>query len=141
MAGAGNLKNPEKIEFFEGRARLIEFPIQAEPRGSLIPFNFEKLPFLPRHAFTVQCVPAGVVRGQHAHRHIRQLLVCLAGQLSVELRDSVRSETIALIRPDIGLFIAENLWAAQTYLSPETIMLVLASAPYDPASYVEGPVN
>src|SRR4051812_47850640 len=100
-------------EFFEGRARLIELPIQADARGSLIPFDFERLPFSPRHAFTVQGVPPGVVRGQHAHRHSRQLVFCLAGKLSVELRDSARSETVTLDRPDIGLFIAENLWASQ----------------------------
>ena len=135
------MSDPEKTEFFEGRARLIKLPKQVEPRGSLVPFNFEQLPFPPHHAFTVQGVPAGVVRGQHARRSVQQLLVCLAGQLQVELRDSGRSETITLDRPDIGLSIGENLWAAQTYLGPETILLVFTSAPYEAGSYGEEPPN
>lgn len=131
----------KSMEFFEGRARVIDFPVQAESRGSLIPFTFAQLPFLPRHAFTVRGVPAGLTRGLHALKNSQQLLICLAGKISVELRDAARSETIALDRPDIGLFIAEELWAAQTYLTPETILLVLASAPYDPENYLEEPLN
>ena len=119
-------------ELFEGRASLIELPVQSDARGSLIPFDFSRLPFTPRHAFTVQGVPAGTIRGQHAHKSTRQLIVCLAGELQVELRDAGRSETITLDRPELGLFIAENLWASQTYLTPETIMLALTSRPYDP---------
>src|SRR6478672_3180572 len=118
------------MEFLGGRARLIDFPVQAESRGSLIPFDFSQLPFPPRHAFTVRGVPAGVTRGQHALRNTQQLLICLAGRLSVQLRAGGRSETVGLDRPDIGLFIAENLWSAQTYLTAETIMLALTSAPY-----------
>jgi len=141
MVGAGNLNNPERTEFFQGRARFVVFAPQFEPRGCLIPFNFEQLPFPPRHVFIVRDVPAGVVRGGHSHRNTRQLLVCLAGHLSVELRDSLRSETIDLDRPDVGLFIGEGLWAAQTYLTPETILLVFTSEPYQPESYIDAPLN
>ena len=127
-------------ELFQGRARLIPFAVRAESRGSLIPFNFGELPFAPRHAFIVRDVPAGAVRGRHAHRNALQLLVCLAGLASVELRDSASSETIVLDRPDIGLLIGAGLWAAQTYLSSGTIMLVFVSEPYDPQSYLDEPV-
>ena len=135
------LNDPKRMEFFEGRARLIEFSLQAESRGSLIPFNFAQLPFPPRHAFTVRGVPAGVTRGGHALRNTQQVLICLAGRLSVQLRAGGESETVGLDRPDIGLFIAEDIWSAQTYLTAETIMLVLASAPYDPENYTEEPSN
>jgi hypothetical protein len=33
------------------------------------------------------------------------------------------------------------MWSAQTYLTAETIMLALASAPYDPQNYIEEPSN
>jgi UDP-2-acetamido-3-amino-2,3-dideoxy-glucuronate N-acetyltransferase len=127
------------MEFFEGRARLVDFPVQTESRGSLTPFSFARLPVPPRHAFIVRSVPAGTTRGRHALKNTQQLLICLAGQVSVELREAARSETVVLDRPAIGLFIAEQLWAAQTYLTAETILLVLASAPYDPDNYVDEP--
>jgi hypothetical protein len=120
---------------------LIEFAIQAETRGSLIPFDFAQLPFPPRHAFTVRGVPPGVTRGGHALKNTQQVLICLAGRLSVQLRAGGRSETVELERPDIGLLIAENMWSAQTYLTTETIMLAFASAPYDARNYLEEPSN
>ena len=129
------------MEFFQGRARVIDLPVQVDSRGSLIPFDFAQLPFPPRHAFTVQGVPAGMTRGRHALNSSQQLLICLAGQISVELRDAARSDRVLLDRPAIGLFIAEKLWAAQTYVSAESILLVLASAPYDPENYIEEPPN
>jgi dTDP-4-dehydrorhamnose 3,5-epimerase-like enzyme len=127
------------MEFFEGRARLIDLPVEADSRGSLIPFSFARLPFPPRHAFIVRGVPAGTTRGRHALKNTQQLLICLAGQVSVELREAARSETVVLDRAAIGLFIAEQLWAAQTYVTAETTLLVFASAPYDPESYMEEP--
>jgi hypothetical protein len=138
---AGNLSNPEQVEFFRGRARVVAFPQHADFRGCLIPFAFEQLPFPPRHAFIVRDVPAGMVRGGHAHTNAHQLIICLAGRLSVELRDSTSSETVVLERPDVGLLIGAGLWAAQTYVSAETIMLVFASEPYDPGSRLDEALN
>jgi len=133
------LSDLKHAEFFQGRARLIPFALQAEPRGSLIPFSFEALPFPPRHAFIVRDVPQDTVRGRHAHKNALQLLLCLAGAVSVELRDSARSETVVLDRPEIGLLIGPGLWAAQTYLRPHTIMLVFTSEPYNPEGYLDEP--
>lgn len=113
--------------------------MHADPRGSLIPFNFEGLPFTPRHAFVVRDVPVGTIRGRHVHKSAQQMLVCLAGHLSVEVRDHAESKTVILDRPDLGLVIGAGLWAAQTYLHPETIMLALVSEPYEPGSYVDEP--
>ncbi|HET7681699.1 MAG TPA: FdtA/QdtA family cupin domain-containing protein [Xanthobacteraceae bacterium] len=126
-------------ELFQGRARLIPFAARAEPRGTLIPFDFGDLPFAPCHGFVVRDVPAGTVRGRHAHRSALQLLICVAGAVSVELRDAARSETVVLDRPDTGLLIGEGLWAAQTYLTPDAVLLVFLSEPYDPAAYLDEP--
>jgi dTDP-4-dehydrorhamnose 3,5-epimerase-like enzyme len=133
------LKDLKHSELFQGRARLIPFAARAEPRGNLIPFDFGELPFVPRHAFIVRNVPTGTVRGRHAHKNALQLFVCVAGAVSVELRDVVRSETVVLDRPDTGLLIGEGLWAAQTYLTPDAVVLVFLSEPYDPRAYLDEP--
>jgi hypothetical protein len=125
-------------EFFGGRARLVPLAVRAESRGSLIPFDFETLPFIPRHAFIVRDVPAGTIRGRHAHGNALQLLVCLAGVVNVELRNSGESVTVVLDRPEIGLLIGAGLWASQTYLSSHTVLLVFASQPYDPGAVLTG---
>ena len=44
--------------------------------------NSYPLPFAPRRYFVVYDVPGKEVRGEHAHRTLHQLLVCLKGSLS-----------------------------------------------------------
>jgi dTDP-4-dehydrorhamnose 3,5-epimerase-like enzyme len=127
-------------EFFQGRARLIALPRHVDPRGDLIPFNFDDLPFIPRHAFAVRDVPAGTTRGGHALRSAQQILICLAGQLRVLLRDRATSETIILDNPDTALLISAGLWAEQTYLAPDTVMLVFSSEPFNPENYAPKPI-
>lgn len=123
------------------RARTLRFPPRDDDRGSLLPLDFTGLPFAPRRLFVVQQVPPGSVRGQHAHKRARQLLVCVAGRVEVELRDAGAAESVTLDRADTGLLIEAGVWAAQTYVEPGTVLLVLSSEPYDSESYVRDEVS
>jgi hypothetical protein len=42
-----------------------------------------------------------------------------------------------LAGPGAGLLVEPRTWTAQTHLDPESMLLVLASEPYDPASYCD----
>ena len=53
----------------------------------------------------------------------------------VELRDRTRRELVTLEPGGQALLLEPNVWAAQTYETPESVLLVLASAPYDPSDY------
>jgi hypothetical protein len=127
-------------EFFQGRARLLALPRHVDVRGDLIPFNFDDLPFVPKHAFAVRGVPAGTARGGHALRSAQQILICLTGQMKVLLRDRTTSATIILDKPHTALLIRAGLWAEQTYLLPDTVMLVFSSEPFSPENYAPEPL-
>jgi dTDP-4-dehydrorhamnose 3,5-epimerase-like enzyme len=120
----------------DGLARWVAIPRHQDARGVLRPMDFEHLPFLPRRAFVIGGVPAGTRRGAHAHRRNRQLLLALAGTIVVSLRcQDARAET--RLTPDgPALLIEAGVWAAQEYLSPDSLLLVLASEVYDPESFV-----
>lgn len=121
--------------FFDGRARLIPMSGHGDRRGLLLPFDFAQLPFAPRRAFSVSNVPAGEVRGRHAHRHGEQLLVCLQGSIEILMRYQDDAETLTLEPGTPGLLIGTGVWCQQTYLSAGSVLLVFASHPYDPQSY------
>src|SRR5687768_4243766 len=127
--------------FFQGRVSLIPLTMHADARGNLISLDFSKLPFMPRHAFVVRDVPVGAVRGRHAHRRAAQFLVCLAGRVSVELRDKSDAVTIQLDVFHTGLLIGPGIWAAQSYLEPGTVLLGFLSEPYDREGYVDEPFD
>lgn len=117
-------------------ARWVTVKSFTEARGSLNAIDFSQLPFVPCRAFYVTDVPAGTVRGGHAHRQTSQLLYCLSGRIEVELRRDGRSETAVCDPASGGLLIRPGTWARQTYLEPVSTLLVLCSHPYHPESYV-----
>lgn len=94
------------------------------------------LPFLPKRVFWVCGVPEGATRGQHAHRTGQQLLFCLSGEISAMFFDGSIRET-ALLKPDgIGVWMKSLVWGEQTFLKPDTILLVLASNEFDSSDYI-----
>ena len=50
--------------------------------------------------------------------------------------DGVNREEIALDRPNIGLFLPAKTWTVQYKYSPDAVLLVLASEPYDADDYI-----
>ncbi|MDD4881492.1 MAG: FdtA/QdtA family cupin domain-containing protein [Gallionellaceae bacterium] len=126
-----------ETEYFGGRARLIAYPSHADHRGVLLPFQFDQMPFLPCRAFTVSSVPAGVGRGGHAHRSGMQMLVCLQGRIEILMRYRQEEAAFILEPSSFALVLEAGVWCQQRYLAEGTSLLVFASEPYDPDSYLD----
>jgi acetyltransferase-like isoleucine patch superfamily enzyme len=119
------------------RAELRAMPLVMDLRGSLTFGEHERhLPFAPRRYFVIFSVPGKEVRGEHAHRTLHQFLVCLKGSVRVMVDDGQDRDEVLLERPDLGLYVPPMVWAAQFHYSPDAVLLVLASAAYDPADYI-----
>ena len=123
---------------FEGRVRLIQLRQAREIRGNLVEIDHAALPFAPRRSFVIDSVPDGISRGGHAHRYCEQLLICLQGRLTVDLRFNEHCRAIVLNDVRTGLYIGPMVWARQTYAG-DTRLLVLASRPFEPQSYITDP--
>jgi UDP-2-acetamido-3-amino-2,3-dideoxy-glucuronate N-acetyltransferase len=81
-------------------------------------------------------VPSREVRGEHAHRALQQFLVCLRGELALVVDDGRQREELWLNSPTAGVHLMPLVWATQYKFSSDALLLVLASAPYDPADYI-----
>jgi len=116
---------------------IYELPLIVDLRGSLSYAEIEKsLPFTPKRYFIVYNVPNKEVRGEHAHRHCHQFLVCLRGSCSVVVDDGQNREEILLNRPNIGLHVPPMVWATEYKYSSDGILLVLASDIYKADDYI-----
>ena len=106
-------------------------------RGALVVADFaDDLPFVPSRSFMVHHVPSEDVRGEHAHRQCAQFLVCVCGSVCVVVDDGSQSRELCLNRTDQGLYIPTMVWGVQYKFSPDAILLVYASHPYDSDEYI-----
>lgn len=94
------------------------------------------IPFTPRRYFIVFDVPGKHVRGEHAHRACHQFLVAARGSVSLVVDDGTTAEEMLLDEPNVGVYIPPMVWAIQYRYSPDALLLVLASDPYDSADYI-----
>lgn len=116
---------------------LHRMPRAVDLRGSLTAGESPgQLPFVPQRYFLVFDVPGKEVRGEHAHRRCHQFLVAAHGSVTVMADDGRASEEFVLDGPDLGLYLPPMVWAAQYRYSPDAVLLVLASDPYDAADYI-----
>ena len=116
---------------------LHYLPAFEDMRGALSVGNVgPDVPFEPQRYFLVHSVPSIEVRGEHAHRACHQFLVCTHGACSVVVDDGKSSAEVRLDRPSLGIYMPPMTWAVQYKYTPDAVLLVLASHPYDAADYI-----
>ena len=120
-----------------GMATLHALRLVKDMRGQLAVGAFlQDVPFVPKRFFIVFEVPSTEVRGEHAHKHCQQFLVCVRGSCSVLLDDGGERREVRLDRIDLGLYLPPRIWSTQYHYSPDAILLVFASDEYAPADYI-----
>lgn len=116
---------------------IHRFPQFDDLRGSLSVGDIgTEVPFVPRRYFLVYAVPGAEVRGEHAHRECHQFLVCTHGSCSVVVDDGKNSAEVRLDSPTLGVHLPPMTWGVQYKYTPDAVLLVLASHPYDPDDYI-----
>lgn len=121
----------------QARVQQLELLVVAEDRGRLVAGQRTAgLPFTPARFFLVSDVPAGEVRGQHAHRTCAQLLVAAAGELTVRYVDAAGPGETRLTAGGPALLIPPGIYAEQADFGPGAALLVLADEQYDPDGYL-----
>ncbi|MBL8818205.1 MAG: WxcM-like domain-containing protein [Planctomyces sp.] len=117
--------------------RLLRLPQFQDMRGALVPIEFTRdLPFVPVRCFNVFGVENKRVRGEHAHRTCHQFLISLTGSCRVLVDNASVRQVIRLSSPTQGLYVPPMIWASQHHFSPGTVLMVLASHPYQPDDYI-----
>lgn len=120
-----------------GAVELRQLVRAVDMRGSLSAAEVgRELPFAPQRCFLVYAVPGAEVRGEHAHKRCAQFLVCVHGHVRALVDDGSARAEYRLDRPDIGLYVPPGIWGTQYGYSPDAVLMVLASEPYDASDYI-----
>lgn len=106
--------------------------------GTLIPFEVaQNFPdFIPKRVFWCYGFRPGEIRGEHAHRQTNQILVCLQGNIHVELFDGQKTSKYMLTK-NSALFVPKMIWDSEYYATGSEILFCLCDTPYDRSDYIE----
>jgi dTDP-4-dehydrorhamnose 3,5-epimerase-like enzyme len=114
----------------------VEFRLFRDARGALVPIELAKsLPFRVARFFWIFDVPAGQVRGAHAHRLCHQFLICALGSVQVEATDG-RAERAFELTTGQALHVPPGLFTAERYMTTGSVLMVFCDRPYEPEDYL-----
>ena len=119
------------------------FQIEGHPTdcdGILNVLSFDAVPdFEPKRAFWIWGGRGKYVRGRHALKKSRQLLVAVCGCVQVQVMTPSNQELEArfdLWRPDEGLLLEPPCWRRLLFRDRMATLLVIATEPYSEDDYI-----
>lgn len=115
---------------------IMNLPKIVDQRGNLTFIEGNRhIPFTIERVYYLYDVPAGAVRGGHAHKKLQQFVIAASGSFSVIVDDGRRRKKFFLNRPHYGLYIPRMVWRELDNFSSGSICVVLASEEYDESDY------
>ena len=116
---------------------IIEFPkIGGSGLGYISVAENENLPFQVKRIYWTYFTPEDVRRGGHAHYQLQQILVAVAGKITIttELLNGEK-KSFVLDKPHTGLFIPKMCWREMHY-SHNSVQMCIASLEYSEQDYI-----
>ncbi len=117
--------------------KLIEFKQNGDERGHLVVVEgIKDIPFEIKRVFYIYGSDKDVIRGQHANRKTEFVLINVSGTSKVMVDDGVNKKIYNLDRPHIGIYMPTMVWKDMYDFSEDSVLLCLASEPYDKNEYI-----
>ena len=117
----------------------LTFSPHGDARGQLIAIESlsDLIPFEVKRVYYIYDTTPGTIRGKHAHKVLKQVLICVSGACTIEceMPDGSKTEH-RLDWPDRGLLIDGLVWRNMKDFSKDAVLVVLASEHYDETDYI-----
>ncbi len=113
------------------------FSQHGDERGQLIALEeYSDIPFEIKRVYYMYDTKPGVRRGNHAHRSLQQILVCVYGSCDVLLDNGTEKKIVSLEKPYEGLYVPNDMWREMYNFSEGAVLLVFASDIYKEEDYI-----
>lgn len=116
--------------------KIIQLPKITDERGNLSFVESKHIPFEIKRVYWIYDVPGGEVRGGHAFKNQKEIIVALSGSLDVLVDDGKTSKIYTLNRSYYGLYIPNGIWRQMLNFSTNSLAMVLSSTVFNENDYI-----
>ena len=119
--------------------KILDFPSNGNQGTGYLSFveDTETIPFEIKRVYWIYDIPEEVLRGNHAHKHDEQVIICIAGSAEIEVIGQSQNQAFfKLVHPSKGLYIPKLYWK-NIRLSKGACLVCLSSTLYDPKAYIK----
>ncbi len=120
------------------KVKMLTFKENSDDRGKLVVVEgLKDIPFDIKRIFYIYGSDGDVVRGYHANRRTKFVLINLCGSSKVKVKNGKSEEVFVLDKPNEGIYLPNMIWKEMYKFSSDSILLVLASELYDSNEYIK----
>ncbi|MCC6550685.1 MAG: FdtA/QdtA family cupin domain-containing protein [Ignavibacteriaceae bacterium] len=120
-------------------AHIINLTTRSDKRGNLTVIEKE-IPFAIKRIFYIYGVDDSE-RGGHRHKETVQAAICIHGSCIVSNNNGKVKEDFLLDHPNKCLILEREDYHTMHHFTPDAVLLVLASTPFDAADYIYEPYH
>jgi len=120
------------------KPKIIDFPKIQDPRGNLTFMQYsDQIPFEIKRTFWTYDVPGGEIRGGHAYKNQKEIIIALSGSFDVIITNMDGTfEKYSLNRSYYGLYIPAKTWRHMENFSTNSLSLHISSDPFSEEDYI-----
>lgn len=116
---------------------LVNLKGIGDGRGVLVSLEaLKNVPFEIKRVYYLTNLKPDHPRGFHAHKNLKQLVVCVHGSCDFIVDDGMTRETIRLADPTQGIIVESMIWREMHNFSKDCVLMVLASEYYSEEDYI-----
>jgi len=116
---------------------IINFPKILDKRGNLSFFEYpSQLPFEIARTYWIYDVPGGEIRGSHAFKQQKEVIIAMSGSFDVILFDGYQEIKFSLNRSYYGLYVPKMYWRRLENFSTNSMALIVSDKMYDENDYL-----
>ena len=119
--------------------KIVKYQFQqhGDSRGELVALEERNdIPFKIKRVYYMYKTGMGVRRGYHAHKSLKQIMICVHGSCKVLLDNGREKKIVYMETPYEGLYVPNNYWREMYDFSEDAVLLVLASEIYKEEDYI-----
>lgn len=117
--------------------KIIDLPKFEDPRGNLTFIEQNKhIPFEIQRVYWIYDVPGGQIRGGHAFKEQRELVVALSGSFDIVLNNGETEQRFHLNRSYFGLYVPNKWWRHMENFSTNSVAMIVCNTAFDAGDYI-----